>query len=49
MEYWDAMNLCYGRQEMVESQGCLPDAHTRAVSKAIIETMIPIVKQCIFN
>lgn len=31
----------------MQLQGRVPNAHTWAVCKAIIETMIPIVKQCI--
>jgi hypothetical protein len=49
MKCWDAINLCYRRQETLELQGCILDAHTWVICKAIIETMIPIVKQCIHN
>jgi hypothetical protein len=44
LEYQDAINLCYGRQETQELQGRVPDAHTWAICKLIIETMLPIVK-----
>ncbi len=33
----------------MQLQGRVSNAHTSAVCKAITETMIPIVKQCIFN
>jgi hypothetical protein len=49
MEYWDAINLCYGRQQTLELQGRILDARTWAIRKAITETMIFIVKQCIHN
>jgi len=29
-------------------QGCVPNAHTWAVCE-VVETLLPIVKQCIFN
>jgi hypothetical protein len=47
--YWDAINLCYGRQETLELQGRILDAHTWVICKTITETMIPVVKQCIHN
>jgi hypothetical protein len=28
MEYWDAINLCYERQETQELQGHVSNAHT---------------------
>ncbi len=26
LEYWDAINLCYGKQETMELQGCVSNA-----------------------
>jgi hypothetical protein len=48
-KYRDAINLCYGRQETLELQGRVPDAQMWAVCKALIETMLLVVKQCILN
>jgi hypothetical protein len=31
LEYQDAINLYYGRQETQKLQGCVPDAHTWAI------------------
>jgi hypothetical protein len=49
VKYWSAINLCYGRQETLELQGCILDAHTWAVCNAITKTIILVVKQCIRN
>jgi hypothetical protein len=49
LEYWDAINLCYGRQEILDLQGHVPNAQTWVVCKIVCETMLPIVKQCILN
>ncbi len=44
LEYRGAINLCYGKQENQELQGCVPNTHTWAVCKVVVETMHPIVK-----
>jgi hypothetical protein len=49
LEYRNAINLCYGRQEVQELQGCVLDAHTWAICEVVVETLFPIVKQCILN
>jgi hypothetical protein len=43
------LNLCYGRQEVQKLQGHVLDAHTWVVCKVVVETMLLVVKQCIFN
>jgi hypothetical protein len=48
LEYCDAINICYGKQETQELQGQVPDAHTWAICKVIVETMFLVVEQCIF-
>jgi hypothetical protein len=45
----DVINLCYGRQETQELQGCVLDAHTQAIYKMVVKTMFTIVRECIFN
>jgi hypothetical protein len=42
LKYQDAINLCYGRIQ--ELQGSVLDAHTWAICKVVVETMLPIVK-----
>ncbi len=49
LEYRDAINLCYGRQEVQKLQGRVPNAHTWVVFKMVAEIMLLVVKQCIFN
>jgi len=49
LEYGDAINLCYGRHETLELQGCVPDAYMWAVCKTLTKIMLPIVKKCILN
>jgi hypothetical protein len=49
LEYQNAINLCYERQETQELQGCVPNAHTWAICKVVFETMLLVVKQCILN
>ncbi len=44
LEYRDAINLCYGRQEIQKLQGCVPDTYAWAIRKVVVETMHPIVK-----
>jgi hypothetical protein len=44
LEYRDAINLCYGKQEIQELQRCVPDTHAWALCKVVVETMHPIVK-----
>ncbi len=49
LKYKDAINLCYGRQEIQELQGCVLDTHAWAICKVVVETIHPIVKFCIFK
>jgi hypothetical protein len=44
LEYKDAINLCYGGQEIQELQGRVPNAHTWAICKMVVETMLLFVK-----
>ncbi len=44
LEYQDAINLCYGRQETLELQGHVLNARTWAIRKMVCETMLPIIK-----
>jgi hypothetical protein len=39
LEYQNAINLCYGKQETQELQGCVLDPHTWAICKMVVETM----------
>ncbi len=48
-EHCDAINICYGKQKIQKLQGHVLDAHTWAVYKMVVETMLLVVKQCIFN
>jgi len=41
LEYKD---LCYGRQEIQELRGYVPDTHAWAICKIVIKTIHPIVK-----
>jgi hypothetical protein len=49
VEYWDAINFRFGRQETLELQGRIMDAHTWVICKGITKTIIHVVKQCILN
>jgi len=44
LEYQNAINFCYGRQETLELQGCVSNAWTWAIRKVICGTMFLIVK-----
>jgi hypothetical protein len=45
----DAIDLCYARQETLELQGHVPDAHMWAICKMFTKIMFHVVKQCILN
>jgi len=49
LEYWDTINLFYGRQETQDLQGHVLDAHTWAICKMVVKTMPHVVKQCTPN
>jgi hypothetical protein len=49
LQYKVAINLFYGVQETQKLQGHVPNAHTWAICKVVVETILLIVKQCIFN
>lgn len=40
----DVINLCYGKQEIQELQGCVLDAHRWAIYKMVVKIMFTIVK-----
>jgi hypothetical protein len=46
-EHCDAINLCYGKQEIQKLQGCVSNAHTWAVCNVIDKIMLLVVKQYI--
>ncbi len=49
LEHYDAINSCYGRQEIQELQGRVSNAHTWAICNVIDKIMFIVVKQCILN
>jgi hypothetical protein len=48
LEYYNAINLCYGKREIQKLQGHVLDAHTWAICRVVVETLFLVVKQCIF-
>jgi len=40
----DVINLCYGKQEIQELQGCVLNAHRWAIYKMVVKIMFTIVK-----
>jgi hypothetical protein len=49
LEYQNAIDLCYRRQETHELQAHVPNVQTWAICKIICETIFHVVEQCIIN
>ncbi len=49
LAYQDAISICYGWQQALHLQSRVLDCQTWYIAQAIINTLMPIVKQCVLN
>lgn len=48
-QYKDAISICYGRQAIINLSSRMPTNQMLTIAKVIIEILMSIVKQRVFN